>query len=98
MKLRQAGPNPFAVGASVEILALGVRTRRPVLAGASYLSQHSYRLHFGLGRYARAPAVRVRLWIDRTVLYGPGQSRGRIATSIRRLRARPSGVWLLATG
>ncbi|MFT5433789.1 MAG: hypothetical protein ACI9OJ_004497, partial [Myxococcota bacterium] len=71
LTVRQSGTNSFAVGGSVEVLGLGVRTRRPIMAGTSYLSSHSYRLHFGLAHYERAPAVKVRwpgggstLWLN----------------------------------
>jgi len=71
IRLRQPGPNPFAVGARIEVIGRGLRTSRIVTAGSSYLSQHSYEQHFGLGAYDRAPIVRVSwpdggtsLWLD----------------------------------
>ena len=63
LRVRQPGPNPFAVGARVEVIGRGIRAARVVTAGSSYLSQHSYAQHFGLGHYESAPIVRVR-WPD----------------------------------
>lgn len=63
--LRAPGtPNPFAVGARVTLTLQERSATRMVLAGSSYLSQHEYGLHFGLGEdYQVAPVVRVT-WPD----------------------------------
>jgi hypothetical protein len=47
--LRQAGPNPFAVGARATARAGSLVLVDEVRAGGSYLSQNDLRLHFGLG-------------------------------------------------
>jgi hypothetical protein len=71
LRIRQSGPNPFAVGAEVRILGRGIETGHPIAAGTSFLSQNEYVVHFGLGEYEVAPAVEVR-WPDgQRTLYGP---------------------------
>ncbi len=60
LDLRDPGSkNPFAVGAEVAVIAHGIRSATVVRAGTSYLSQHAYRRHFGLGPYTRVPIVEV---------------------------------------
>ena len=63
VRLSQAGPNPYAIGAEVTIVA-GQRTfRRSLLAGTSYLGGNAPELHFGLGEVERADSLTVR-WPD----------------------------------
>lgn len=57
--------NPHALGAKIEILAAGKVQRREVVASASYLSQSTRDLHFGLGGATRADRVLVE-WPDGT--------------------------------
>ena len=48
-----------AVGARVEVRAGGTTQIREVRSGASYLSQHDLRLHFGLGAAERVEELKV---------------------------------------
>ena len=51
---------PSAVGARVR-LRIGDATQvREVKSGSSYLAQHDLRIHFGLGRAARADRLEIR--------------------------------------
>ena len=59
---RSREPVGFGDGATVIADAGGVKLRRTVTS-ASYLSQDSRRVHFGLGKSARADQVEVR-WLD----------------------------------
>lgn len=64
LSLRGAGAMRDAIGARVVLtLPDGSRRSRVVSAGGSYLSQHSFVVHFGLGKAARASRVEV-LWPD----------------------------------
>ncbi len=49
VRLRQPGQNHFAVGADVTLQQNAFVSRRPILAGSSYISHHDDALHFGLG-------------------------------------------------
>jgi hypothetical protein len=51
--------NRDGIGAVVEVTAGGVTQRAPRVAGSGYLSQDDWRLHFGLGKSARADKVTV---------------------------------------
>jgi hypothetical protein len=53
--------NRFAIGAKVTISAGGVRQMREIRSGGSFLSQNDLRAYFGLGRYAGAVDVEVRM-------------------------------------
>ncbi len=53
LDLRQAGPNPFAIGAQVTIRAGGLTQVREVRSASSYLSQNDHTLHAGLGNQRR---------------------------------------------
>jgi len=53
--------NRFAIGAKVTVEAGGTRQLREVRSGGSYLSQSDLRASFGLGGYAGAVAVEVRM-------------------------------------
>jgi enediyne biosynthesis protein E4 len=60
VRLRAAGMNPDAIGASI-VVASGKRTqRRDVKAGSGYLGQNDLRAHFGLGTAASVDRVDVR--------------------------------------
>ena len=62
-KLVQNGKNKDAVGARVVVKTDKRRMMRAVEAGASYLSQNDFRLHFGLGNAEKIESVEVR-WSD----------------------------------
>jgi hypothetical protein len=65
LRLRQPGPNPFAIGAQVRVRA-GERTwMRELRAGTSYLAGNPPELHFGLGAAGQVDAIEVR-WPDGT--------------------------------
>ncbi len=49
LDLRQAGPNPFAIGAQVTLRAGALTQIREVRSASSYLSQNAGTLHAGLG-------------------------------------------------
>jgi hypothetical protein len=61
--LRDAGANPAAVGALVELEADGITQRRRVMPTRSYLSQMELPVTFGLGRLSTGVTVRVS-WPD----------------------------------
>jgi len=66
LRLRQPGTrNLDAVGAVVHVTAGGMKQRRVVRTGGSYLSQGDPALTFGLGKAERAEKVTVR-WPDGT--------------------------------
>ncbi len=67
---RSQKPVGFGDGATVIADVAGVKLRRTVTS-ASYLSQDSRRVHFGLGKSARADTVEVR-WLDGRVDTYPG--------------------------
>jgi enediyne biosynthesis protein E4 len=48
-----------AVGATVYLMANGIRQRGDVLSGGSYLSSNDFRVHFGLGDSANAGTVEI---------------------------------------
>ncbi|MEM9388746.1 MAG: CRTAC1 family protein [Pseudomonadota bacterium] len=52
--------NRDAIGARVRILAGGVMQEREIRAGSSWLSQHSLRVHFGLGQATEIKRLEVR--------------------------------------
>lgn len=62
-KLVQNGKNKDAIGARVTLKTDKRSMMREVQAGASYLSQNDFRLHFGLGNGEKIQAVEVR-WSD----------------------------------
>ncbi|MEX1024293.1 MAG: CRTAC1 family protein [Planctomycetota bacterium] len=66
LRLRQDGPNRFAIGATVEVSA-GDRTWLSTLrAGTGYLGGNAPELHFGLGDVEAVDRVSVR-WPDGTL-------------------------------
>ena len=62
-KLIQNGKNKDAVGARVTLKTDKRKMMQEVEAGASYLSQNDFRLHFGLGQNEKIETVEVR-WSD----------------------------------
>jgi hypothetical protein len=71
IRLTATGANTGAIGARVRLTAESTAgapatQQRDVAAGSSYLSQHDLRLHFGLGRAARADIIEVR-WPSGTI-------------------------------
>ncbi len=62
--------NRHAIGARVSIEAGELRASDTVRAGASYLSQNSLRLHFGLGTVEKVDRVRVRWPNGKTESFG----------------------------
>ncbi len=78
IRLVNAGPNAFCIGAAVMIDAGGKTQIREIRSGGSYVSQNDLRAHFGLGSYGgkidvkvQMPGGAVRTWkgvdIDRLV-------------------------------
>lgn len=62
-KLIQNGKNKEAVGARITVKTGKRRMMQEVQAGASYLSQNDFRLHFGFGNGEKIQSVEVR-WSD----------------------------------
>lgn len=58
LSLEQPAPNIRAVGASIIVEAAGRYALKTINAGSSYLSQHSYRQHFGMGE-----STQVNVWV-----------------------------------
>lgn len=65
VELRSAGSWPAAIGARLELDVAGKTLVRILQAGDGYLSQNTYRTHFGLGAATEASDLRVR-WPDGT--------------------------------
>ena len=63
VKLTGAGRNTDAIGAIVTARLGQAQQMRLVQSGASYLSQHDMRLHFGLGAATEVDALEVK-WPD----------------------------------
>jgi hypothetical protein len=63
ISLRSPEHNRWAVGATIDVFAGALSSTRVVTAGESYLSQHSYVQHFGLGSHTVAEKVHVQ-WPD----------------------------------
>ena len=59
-KLEGRTSNAAAVGATVIVTAGGLKQARAVVSQSSYYSHDDLRLHFGLGRAAKADRVEVR--------------------------------------
>ncbi|MGH9751134.1 MAG: CRTAC1 family protein, partial [Candidatus Polarisedimenticolia bacterium] len=66
LRLRGAPPNRTAVGARAVVIAGGLRQTAEVRAGSSHNSCSDPRLHFGLGKAARADRVEIRWRSGRT--------------------------------
>jgi hypothetical protein len=78
VKLRGAGRNTGAIGATVTVRATGLPAqRRIVQSGTSYLSQDDKRQHFGLAAATKADLVEVR-WPDGTVTRRENVEAGRV--------------------
>ncbi len=58
--LRGARSNRDAIGARVEVECAGARTVKFLQAGSGFLSQHTKRMHFGLGEAKAADKVVIR--------------------------------------
>jgi hypothetical protein len=66
LELAATKGNRLAIGARVRVVAGGVVQTDEVRSGGSYLSQNDLRLHFGLGKHARADLVEIRWPSGRT--------------------------------
>ncbi|MEQ1762109.1 MAG: CRTAC1 family protein [Pyrinomonadaceae bacterium] len=51
---------PLAIGARVKLVAGGVTQTEEIRSGGSYLSQNDLRVHFGLGKAAKADLIEIR--------------------------------------
>jgi len=65
LELRHPTTNRWAVGAIVDVFAGTLSASRVVTAGESYVSQHSYNVHFGLGSHTVVDRIHVQ-WPDGT--------------------------------
>ncbi len=63
VQLEQAGHNPQAIGAVVQLDCGGKKQYRQVTAGHSFLAQSPYEVHFGLGNCSAKSTVSVK-WPD----------------------------------
>ena len=70
--------NRDAIGATVEIEVAGQRQMRLLTAGSGYASQHSGRLHFGLGDATRIDRLTVRWPSGQEETHGPLAVRQRL--------------------
>ena len=52
--------SPLAIGARVKVVAGGITQIEEVRSGGSYLSQNDLRVHFGLGKAAKADLIEIR--------------------------------------
>jgi hypothetical protein len=55
-----------AIGATIYLVAGGIRQRADVISGGSYASSNDLRVHFGLGETAKVEGVEIH-WPSRTV-------------------------------
>lgn len=76
LDLRQAGPNPFAIGAQVTLHAGELTQVREVRTASSYLSQNDLTLHAGLGKQHEV-TVQVRWPGGAEETFGPLPARRR---------------------
>ena len=79
LKLIQNGKNKDAIGARITLKTDKRTMMREVEAGASYLSQNDFRLHFGLGQNEKIENAEVR-WSDGKIETITGISPNRITT------------------
>jgi hypothetical protein len=88
--LRQPGPNPFAVGARVDVAAGDARwTRTARAGGTSYMASGPTDLHIGLGERTALDALTIT-WPDgATTTVGPLATRQRLAIT---RAAAPTGA------
>jgi enediyne biosynthesis protein E4 len=77
VKLAGKGRNTDAIGAVITARAGKQSQMRVVQSGASYLSQHDLRQHFGLGAAAQVDVLEVR-WPDGTATQKTGVKAGQI--------------------
>jgi hypothetical protein len=52
--------NPLAIGARIKVTTGSVTQTEEIRSGASYLSQNDLRVHFGLGKAAKADSIEIR--------------------------------------
>ncbi len=79
LKLIENGKNKDAIGSRVTLKTNKRSMIQEVQAGASYLSQNDFRLHFGLGNGERIESVEVR-WSDGKIENISGAEPNRIVT------------------
>jgi hypothetical protein len=60
LELAASKGSPLAIGARVRVVAGDLVQTEEVRSGGSYLSQNDLRLHFGLGKAAKADLVEIR--------------------------------------
>ena len=77
--LTQSGKNKDAIGSRVTLKTDKRRLVQEIQAGASYLSQNDFRLHFGLGQGEKIESVEVR-WSDGTAERLTGVEPNRLMT------------------
>ena len=63
LELAATKGSPLAIGAKVKITTGSVVQTEEVRSGTSYLSQSDLRVHFGLGKAAKADSIEIR-WTD----------------------------------
>lgn len=59
LKAESPGPNRFAVGARVKVVAGDLIQKSEIRSGSSYLSQNDLRLHFGLGNRQKVDLIEI---------------------------------------
>ena len=91
-KLVQNGKNKDAVGARINVKTDKRRMTQTVEAGASYLSQNDFRLHFGLNISEKIEAVEVR-WSDGKTETISGAAPNRILTVTQNKGITTTGVY-----
>ena len=52
--------NPLAIGARIKVITGKIVQTEEIRSGGSYLSQNDLRVHFGLGKAAKADSVEIR--------------------------------------
>lgn len=60
IELAAAKGSPLAIGARVKVVSGSVTQTEEIRSGGSYLSQNDLRLHFGLGKAAKADVLEIR--------------------------------------
>lgn len=60
LELAAVKGSPLAIGTRVKLVAGGVTQTEEIRSGGSYLSQNDLRIHFGLGKAAKADLVEIR--------------------------------------
>jgi enediyne biosynthesis protein E4 len=59
-ELQGTKSNRLAIGARIKIVAGGTAQTEEVRSGGGYLSNHDFRIHFGLGSVAKIDSVEIR--------------------------------------